>query len=340
MVGGLRDLTRIGNSQMSGIEAIFVCCPGDLTTGGPELLHQLVDALREIGHKAYIVYFPFDRKFSCPIAYLGYNAPQGSIEDRPSSLIIHPEVCTMNLRSIKRAQVAIWWLSVDNFLQDRRQTLTRRVRLFVRMMLFRKYRHFVQSDYAADFLAQYWIKSEFLTDYLGASHRAPKAYAMRRKNVIVYNPKKGNDVIRKLIENNPEIAFKAIEKLTSDEVAELLSTAKLYVDFGAHPGKDRLPREAAMAGCCVVTGLRGSAAFHKDVPIPQAYKLEEKSDEFLRRFRGLVEDIFQNFEKHNQKFEEYRNIIHREPEVFRQQVQAIFGFVDQTVISGNAERIE
>jgi hypothetical protein len=34
-------------------EKIYVCCPGNITSGGPELLHQLVRALRDIGRAAY-----------------------------------------------------------------------------------------------------------------------------------------------------------------------------------------------------------------------------------------------------------------------------------------------
>ena len=29
---------------------------------------------------------------------------------------------------------------------------------------------------------------------------------------------------------------------------------KLYIDFGGFPGKDRLPREAVMHDCCIITG--------------------------------------------------------------------------------------
>jgi len=43
---------------------------------------------------------------------------------------------------------------------------------------------------------------------------------------------------------------------------------KLYVDFGKHPGKDRMPREAAVHGCCIITGRRGAAGNPFDIPIP------------------------------------------------------------------------
>jgi len=33
---------------------------------------------------------------------------------------------------------------------------------------------------------------------------------------------------------------------------------QVYIDFGHHPGQDRLPREAVQCGCVVITGKRGS----------------------------------------------------------------------------------
>ena len=61
--------------------------------------------------------------------------------------------------------------------------------------------------------------------------------------------------------------------MTEREVEDCLSQAKVYIDFGGHPGKDRIPREAALCGCCVVTGRRGAAGNDVEVPINQSYKL-------------------------------------------------------------------
>ena len=49
--------------------------------------------------------------------------------------------------------------------------------------------------------------------------------------------------------------------MTPEQVVDLMSESKVYIDFGNHPGKDRIPREAVINGCCVITGVRGSARF-------------------------------------------------------------------------------
>ena len=87
-----------------------------------------------------------------------------------------------------------------------------------------------------------------------------------------------------------------------------MQSSKVYVDFGNHPGKDRIPREAAANGCCIITNKQGSAAFREDVPIPEKYKFEEPLEE-VDRLKELLVDICSNYSEHVSKFEEYRNWI-------------------------------
>jgi hypothetical protein len=60
--------------------------------------------------------------------------------------------------------------------------------------------------------------------------------------------------------------------MTDEEVTSLLRRSRAYVDFGPHPGMDRLPREAALAGCVVITNREGAAAYDEDLPLPSMYK--------------------------------------------------------------------
>ena len=79
----------------------------------------------------------------------------------------------------------------------------------------------------------------------------------------------------------PNLHWKAIENMSTEEVAELLNRSKVYIDFGNHPGKDRFPREAAISGCCIITGQRGAAANDIDVMIPRSYKFPDKTSSIL-----------------------------------------------------------
>jgi len=159
-----------------------------------------------------------------------------------------------------------------------------------------------------------------------------------REDIVVFNPKKGRKKTEALRRKNPHLTFVPIEKMTAEDVAALLARAKLYIDFGRHPGKDRLPREAAIAGCCVVTGQRGAAACHEDLPIPGLYKLQDRRKTYIEQFPSLAMDIFERFSYHSSHFESYRALIRREPEIFFEQVRGIFGNRRSDVFMRNEHR--
>lgn len=312
---------------------IMLCCPQGVT-GGPEALHQLVHVLREYGHAAYILYYPFDKSFDCPKLYKRYNAPQGQWRDEQGDLIVVPEVATWILPLIKNAKAAVWWLSVDNYFRagsgSALRDLVRRYKTLlygVRMPLskMQSYRHFAQSCFAETFLRKHKLRSQLLTDYLSDEHLLRSEMPHVKRDIVAYNPRKGIARTSALISSYPRCDFRAIDGMTNGEVAQLLAEAKVYIDFGHHPGKDRLPREAAMAGCCVITGTHGAAAYAEDVPIPNRYKLDDSTGEYIRQFDRLVASIFGDYASHAAEFEDYRRRIQEEPEAFRQQVKSIFG---------------
>lgn len=311
----------------------FVCCPGASITGGPELLHQLVDTLREYGHAAFISYYPFDQTFECPKPYRIYDAPQAPVEKGPDAFIVVPETATWVLRMFKGTPAAVWWLSVDNYLgafgESWLEDKIRHIWWLIRGQSLPLWRlkgltHFTQSAYASNFLERKGIKSYPLRDYINPAHFKHAGY-FERHNVIAYNPKKGKAITKRLMKSNPDFKFVPIQGMPPEQVQKLLTSSKIYIDFGHHPGKERLPREAAMAGCCVVTGRRGSASFEADVPIPKDYKLDENAPDFEAKFRSLILSIFENYEGNATSFSMYKDSITREPERFRQDVLKIFG---------------
>ena len=50
--------------------------------------------------------------------------------------------------------------------------------------------------------------------------------------------------------------------------------SKVYIDFGNHLGKDRIPREVA-SGCCIITGKTGADKYKEDVYIGEKFKFDE-----------------------------------------------------------------
>ena len=70
-----------------------------------------------------------------------------------------------------------------------------------------------------------------------------------------------------------------------------------------------MPREAASMGCVILVANRGSVRNNFDVPIENVYKIDLSNKKSLKKINYLVDDIFENFEKHLIKFENYRNKI-------------------------------
>lgn len=312
-------------------------CPGGSVTGGPEAMHYLVHSLRGLGLDVYISYLPSDTPFQVPEPYKNFNTPISKFEDSVGSLIIFPEVSPSLALSVKKATAAIWWLSLDNFLERRHiNALHDKVRYFKRVVkgqrpltgvkALKHLVHFTQSDYSGKYLESKGLKvtpfyepinEQFLTDSINPG-------SGNRIDEILYNPVKGKKFTELLMKKFPEIKFTALKGFDRKQLSEKLSTAKLYIDFGHHPGRDRMPREAAMHGCCVVTGMLGAAQNQIDLPINNLYKLDSSSPNFIESFGVLAKDIFSDFEKHSRAFDGYREAIKSEPQRFREQLRSYF----------------
>lgn len=320
---------------------VVVCCPGNSVTGGPELIHQFVDALNTRNVNASILYYPFDKSYDIPDAYKKYSVDKVEIQSvTEGDLVVVPEVATGLINNFKRNKKFLWWLSVDNYFGYKDiKPIKEKVRHFRDILIKKKMSineikkakviNLVQSQYAKDFLLSHGMNSMALTDYLNEEHLEQLVDYSKKKKQIAYNPKKGVKHTKKLMLKFKEIEFIPIQNMSAIEVKALLQSSMVYIDFGKHPGKDRFPREAAMAGCCIITGKEGSAANSIDVKIPSRYKLDTSSMKFEDEFNRLVGTIFSDFNACVSDFKDYRTVIASEKQLFNQQVeQFIKEFID------------
>lgn len=321
---------------------IYVACPANSATGGPELLHQLVYELTNLGFDAYMYYYRLtENKHPVHEAYMGYNNKfANNIEDNQNNIFIVPETKTDLIYQYNSIQKVIWWLSVDNhfgFLNSNSK-LKKMIKdtlyylnVYPKQKLYRfskkeKIIHFVQSEYAKQMLKNRGINNAFfLGDYLNNLfiEQQTNNINTKKENIVIYNPKKGIEFTKAIILEARNIKFVPIENMTRDEVANLLSTAKVYIDFGNHPGKDRIPREAAISGCCVIVGKDGSAKFYEDVPLEDEFKYAAS----VKNIPLIVEKIrncFDNYEEEVEKFAKYREMIKNEQSKFIDDIKNIF----------------
>lgn len=301
---------------------IYVACPHNHVTGGVELLHQLTAELNKYAWlDAKIWYISDDLMNPQPREYDEYgNEFVVTMEPEIGSTLIFPEFCAalVNHPNYAGYKKIIYWESVDNYLIN---TPPEQALKFPCGIL-----HLAQSYYAIDFLHEYVNASDnsiiFVSDYLNESYLTadPKTDRIRQ---VAYNPAKGYEFTQKIMEQMPETRFVPIQNMSKDQVMELLCESALYVDFGQHPGKDRIPREACICGCCVVTSTKGSAKFFEDVPISDFYKIDIDADDSVENCKRIITDVLDNYDFHNAYFAQYRTKIREERKLFEQGVESL-----------------
>lgn len=277
---------------MRSWQKVAVLCPGATVSGGPEALHQLAGALRARGADASLVYYPQRPEgYAVPVPYRHYRVALGQeLPDDPSTLLVIPEVITSMAWRFPRAQKSIWWLSVDNYFKWQHRNSGPSI-LEPRPDIL----HLCQSVYALRFLAAHGAgPAVMLTDYITEGAFGQGQPAIRTPG-IAYNPKKGLDTTRRLMERDGgRHCWIPLHGLEKPEMAALLRSVRVYVDFGEHPGRDRMPREAALCGAVVVTGRRGAAALQEDLPLADRFRLDETDPDFEARAMALLEGLLRS----------------------------------------------
>lgn len=310
---------------------VFVYCPANYSTGGPEALHQFASTGHALGYDIAMVYFPEDHPSPVPENYRCYGAPVSARAcDAADAVIVVPETEVHRLAEFRLATRAVWWLSVDNF-ETRAEMLRERTKAAVSPLNFVfdprvGCHHLAQSEYARHYLAakdQPAERTHMLTDFI-RSEIVERSRSLRdagKLDFVAYNPQKGLEFTKALMASSPpELKWLPIQNMTPAQVAELLGHAKAYVDFGGHPGRDRIPREAALCGACVVTGMKGSAANEIDIPVAAHYKIDETRADAHQHTVALLLDIVQRYDAHRPAFDGYRQWVERQEAGFADEV--------------------
>lgn len=297
---------------------VFVLCPADAISGGPEALHQLTGALLAKGVDARIVYYPSAAQVPKP--YRVYEVAVADVaDDGPRSVVVVPEAATSLAWRYPAACKIVWWLSVDNFFKWRHLNPGPSV-FQPRPDLW----HLCQSIYARDFLLRQGVRPlGLLTDYVTEGVFSPGAPAARAP-VITYNPKKAPETTRRLMGGGRD--WLALDGFSKTQLAAVLRQARVYVDFGPHPGRDRIPREAALSGAVVITGRRGAAAFGADVPLPARFRLDERAADFEAKAGALLDEVLGSedaFVAASAEQAGYRAWIERNQRIFMAEVDSL-----------------
>jgi len=305
---------------------IYIICP-DTVTGGTECLHQLGHALDASGADIFISYHNESKDRLARKSFKSFGLQvENNIKDSKDCLVIFPENLTKYSQRFPKSAKSIFWLSVDNFYPIKGVSFIRDI--FAKYNIRNKrlnfkqiknFTHLSQSFYSTSFLKKYGMESILIGDYLNDDFFKEADKAILENNVkldqVCYNPAKGKKYLDYLIKKNIDINFIPIVNMTRHEVIKTLSQSKMYLDLGLHPGKDRIPREAAILGACIATSKFGSAKNNFDVPIPDYYKFDIDTNS-LKRIPPLIKRVFRDYSNESLKFDPYRQKIRNEKNDF------------------------
>lgn len=330
---------------------VYIYAPAGVVTGGSELLFQLADLLNKNGKCAYIVYVG-EKKHNIPEDYKQYNVLlQEKVDDLEHNIVVIYEGMFNLVKTISKSQILLWWLSVDLMFHSAAKFLSMKdififsPKLFIRVLGIRIGRLLIkhkndfknnislndlkrintlnayQSIYAQNFLYNKGFSEVFsLSDYINTDFFDNKCN--KKENIVLYNPKKGYAFTKKIIKSNQDIQFVPIVNLTRQGVINLLKKAKVYIDFGFHPGKDRIPREAALCGCVVITSKSGSAFYFEDIPISSDWKFETNYKN-IPEISRKIKYVLDNYEEASKSMQYYCRKIQSEKEQFEREVKLL-----------------
>lgn len=318
----------------------YIACPANFATGGPEDLHQLADELRNMGHKAYMYYYNYKKSKGHPVhkEYVHFNIPYVTkVENDENNVLILPETSTVMLwkKKYSKMQHVVWWLSVTNFFIVLNKIKEKK--MFFWKKIFKKNQiptvdnlnkinafHLAHSYFSLDFLRN--NKMNILgqiQDYMDDMFYTNEDLFAQKEKIVTYNGVKNGEFLEKIKAKTPDVNWLPMQNMTLKEVADCMKRAMVYIDFGYHPGKEKMPREACLLDCCMIVGKDGSAKYKEDMPILDEYHFE-KDEKYIPEIINKIYDCLENYETKIKDFKTYKEFLLKEKETFKADVKQVF----------------
>lgn len=307
---------------MSKMELLMLC-PANVATGGTESIHRACNELnKQEGIHASILYRRVTDQCPQPKEYAEYE--DDYLTELPKNFtgaVIFPEIWAdmAILPEYDKCVKAINWAGVDVYKWNTRPD--KRYQFLKTNCI-----HLVHSDYARNYMKELGVADKDVFSFSGNLNAVfyQEHEEFERSNTVLYNPVKRTDFDWKVIEKAKEqdIKFKAIENMTREQVLDTMLHSKLYIDFGVFSGRERIPREAVMCGCCILTSDSGAAGYYKDVPIPEDYKFDNQSPH-IQEAVNMIKAILINYEGHKKSFDYFRTSLRQDMKNFGSECEVV-----------------
>lgn len=321
-------------------------------SGGSETLHQFAAKVKKAGGNVRMFYPDSDGKNTLPEKFKIYDLDiADDIVDDSSNILLVPETETKYLYRYKKIRKVIWWLSLDNYYGY--ASITGLIRsaqrhgiphwlywlycpvVFLKKKLTLNYYRFRKKDwdifhlYNCEYVRSYLEHRGITHDrylYLCGPIRRDyflKRSGVKRRNIIIYNPKKNIDftklVIKDVLKKRKDLKFVPIQNMTPKEIVNLMDESKVYMDFGQFPGPERIPREAVMRGCNIITSTYGSAKNDIDVLVPREFKIDAKKEN-ISKISESIEELVDNYSHYVNSYDSYRDKVIKQWDIFDENI--------------------
>ncbi len=193
---------------------------------------------------------------------------------------------------------------------------------------FNKYYHMYNCEYVRRYLLTCGVEEKRMGYLCGPLHDIYFQQTIditKKENIVLYNPKKngeiGNQIIVEL--ENRNIKTVPIIGMTSLEIIDVMKRSKVYIDLGFFPGPERIPREAAMMYCNILTSNQGSAGNDEDVKIDRKYKYDIRKSN-ISLICDKIEAMMEEYTDEIKGFDLYRKKIIEQKENFSAYIEEFF----------------
>lgn len=289
---------------------VLMMCPAHVVTGGVESIHKFAYELSKVKNMdVKIFYVNIKSGNPQPPEYAEYGVDfVTKFPDGYKDVIIFPEIWanSVNNATYKNCIKVIHWLGVDAYYWNTP------VKEHGRFLEQKDTIHLTQTEYATNHLIEHGVgknKIYHVSDVLNEIFYEDYE-EIPRNDIILFNPAKMTDFQRVLMNRakGVGIAFKPLEHLTREQMVQTMREAKLYIDFGVFPGKERVPREAALSGCCVITSRLGCAKYYEDVSLKDKWKFETEPNNIGNILNTMLY-ILRHYDECKSEFNSYRNAL-------------------------------
>lgn len=279
---------------MKSRDVFVVKINGHILTGGPLAMMQLGQKLEQYGAQVilcfddYEAYSVFSDWCSKLFGKFDYMLSRDIHSHREHHLIVTETDLQNTVELNWGGKIICYMLSIDNCVSFGLNRLTleaksRHYKNIIKKIYLGNHVRWnklsanidlfiAQSHYALEVLTKssltpcFYIGDYIESDKLTAQIKNPEEVNANNKIKVCFNPKKGkiySKIVRNLFRS---VDFIPISGLNSSELQKLFQSCDAYVDFGAQPGKDRLPREAIACGCPAFILMSGAGLNASDFP--------------------------------------------------------------------------